>query len=669
MTTPPPASDETPPRWIPSNGRGQPVIYLRKLVLLEDLSPGAVKPIREVQFRAGLNIVWADPKSAEAASGGVRVAGHSAGKTTLCRILRWLLGETHFAPPKLQSRIASDLKDGWAVLTMEIDSQPWLVGRRFFDKADHCSVPGMTLEELYANGWPEGANAREFLAELKKATVGKLVRKRLPAREEEIPWTHILGWLARDQETSLVDVIAWRSSSKTPGTQGPTDAERHLIMRMILDMLSEPEGRELESYAKDKDKRADEKSAKVALQDRFDQSCRRLTTIVPGEGIPVAGELLLPPARKIVQDKLEQLTRLNQALEENTLILAEQTHRQALSALFTARRGVTAAEKDLKKAEHHYNECEKIRVSAEKEIKQAALKCPPGRCGATKEEADAVGGCKAFKETPPSFELESLLQKFTQMRDEALERYQQAKAELDEARLPIPDLERNERALSEHLETQKTEREKLVAEAAGLKSLSTSEKVILDDAETALNTLEACDTRIKDLRQNMSESRARQREMLKSHLPVRMRFSTCFEQVLCFLLGPETSGHIEFDDDGAIVPIAESREPMSSGAIDALTVVALDLAAMLWSVTGHGHHPRLVIHDSPKVADMAPALYAPIFDLAAQAEDDANGTPTFQYILTTTEPPPKKYLETERIVLTLDASQSEGRLFKRDFKA
>ncbi len=117
---------------------------------------------------------------------------------------------------------------------------------------------------------------------------------------------------------------------------------------------------------------------------------------------------------------------------------------------------------------------------------------PPGRCGATKDEADAVGGCKAFKETPPSFELEALLQKFTQMRDEALERYQQAKTELDEARLPIPDLERNERALSEHLETQRTEREKLVAEAAGLKSLSTSEKAIIDDAEAALNTLEAC---------------------------------------------------------------------------------------------------------------------------------------------------------------------------------
>ena len=668
MTTPPPADAEAPSRWNPAKLGGKPVVFLHKLVLLEELRPGAVKLIREVPFRAGLNIVWADPKSAQAASGGVRVAGHSAGKTTLCRILRWLLGEGHFAPPKLESRIASDLKDGWAVLALEIDGQPWVTGRRFFDKADHCAVAGMTLDELFATGWPEGCNARGFLADLQAATVGKLERKRLPARQEDIPWTHLLGWLARDQETALVDVVAWRSSTKTPGERGPTVAERHLIVRLILEMLSEPEGKELEGYASDEAKRTDEKSARVALQDRFEQACRRLSAIVPGEGTSMTGELLLPPARKVVQDKVEQLTRLNAALEKNPLPLAEQNHRQALTALINARRGVTAAKKDVVKAEGDYNEQEKLRIWAEKEINQAALKCPPNRCGATRDEANAAG-CTAFKETPESFELAVLLQKFSQLRDAALDYWKQTKTEAEEASLPVADLERNERALAEYLDSQRTDREKLFVEAASLSSLSKSEESLLADAETAFNFLETCETKIKDLSDNLSDSRTRQREMLKSHQDTRLAFSKCFQEVLCFLLGPETSGHIEFGDEAAVVPIAESREPMSSGAIDALTVVALDLAAMLWSVTGHGHHPRLVIHDSPKVADMAPALYAPIFDLAAQAEADAEGSPTFQYILTTTEPPPQDYLDTERVILKLDASQREGRLFKRDFKA
>ena len=65
---------------------------------------------------------------------------------------------------------------------------------------------------------------------------------------------------------------------------------------------------------------------------------------------------------------------------------------------------------------------------------------------------------------------------------------------------------------------------------------------------------------------------------------------------------------------------------------------------------------------------MAPALYSPLFDLTVQAERDAEDSPTFQYILTTTEPPPLHLQETERIVLKLDASKPTGRLFKRDFK-
>ena len=84
---------------------------------------------------------------------------------------------------------------------------------------------------------------------------------------------------------------------------------------------------------------------------------------------------------------------------------------------------------------------------------------------------------------------------------------------------------------------------------------------------------------------------------------------------------------------------------------------------MLWSVTGRGWHPRLLIHDSPKVTDMAPALYEPFFALAVHAEQDAAGTPNFQYILTTTEPPPSELRESQYVVLRLYASSPDGLLF------
>jgi hypothetical protein len=644
------------------------VVFLRKLVLLEELRPAAVKVVREVEFRAGLNIVWADPHTAEAAAGGVRVSGHSAGKTTLCRILRWLLGEGHFAPPALEARIATELKDGWAVLAVEVDGQPWLTGRRFFHKADHCAVPGMTFDELFANGWPEPCPAAPFLAELRRATIGHLARQRLPGRDEDIPWTHVLGWLARDQETALVDVAAWRSSAKAPGERGPTVAERHLLLRLVLDMLSEPEGRELEGYAADEAERAEQREARTALADRSEQACLRLGVIVPGGGKPVAGELLLPPARQVVNAKRTQLQSMEADLAANPTALAEQNHRQALTALASARRDVRTAERDVQKTAETYGEHEKLRHRVEKELTQLALKVPPGLCGATRDEARAAR-CTAFKESPTDFDQAALLAEFTRLRDAALAEWNNAKQEVEDARQPLADLERNERALAQHLADAKAEREALVAAAASLATLLKSEEALLTEAETAHIALAACDARISELSDELTSSRQRQRDLRASHLSTRLAFSQCFADVLCFLLGPETNGRVEFSDEGEFVPVAESREPMSSGAIDALTVVALDLAAMLWSVTGHGHHPRLCIHDSPKVADMAPALYAPLFDLAVQAEQDSGGEPTFQYILTTTEPPPTSLQETKRVVLKLDASQPNGRLFKRDFKS
>lgn len=666
MPSTPPPSAESRPRWKPDGTRRQPVVFLRKLVLLEELRPPVVKVVREVEFRAGLNIVWADPHTVEAAAGGVRVSGHSAGKTTLCRILRWLLGEGHFAPPALEARIATELKDGWAVLAVEVDGQPWLTGRRFFHKADHCAVQGMTFDELFANDWPEPCPAAPFLAELRCATIGRLARQRLPGRDEDIPWTHVLGWLARDQETALVDVAAWRSSAKTPGERGPTVAERHLLLRLVLEMLSEPEGRELEGYAADESKRAEQREARTALADRAEQACLRLGVIVPGGGKPVAGELLLPPARKVVEDKRTQLQRMEADLAANPTARAEQNHRQALTALASARRDVRTAERDVQKAAETYNEHERLRHRLEKGLTQLALQVPPGLCGATRAEA---GGCKAFKESPTDFDQAALLAEFTRLRDAALADWNTAKQEVEAAREPLADLERNERALAQHLADKKAEREALVAAAARVATQLQSEETLLTDAETAHTALATCDARITELSDELTSSRQRQRDLRASHLTTRLAFSQCFADVLCFLLGPETNGRVEFSDEGEFVSIAESREPMSSGAIDALTVVALDLAAMLWSVTGHGHHPRLCIHDSPKVADMAPALYAPLFDLAVQAEEDAGGAPTFQYILTTTEPPPASLQETKHVVLKLDASQPSGRLFKRDFKS
>ena len=58
--------------------------------------------------------------------------------------------------------------------------------------------------------------------------------------------------------------------------------------------------------------------------------------------------------------------------------------------------------------------------------------------------------------------------------------------------------------------------------------------------------------------------------------------------------------------------------------------------------------------------------YSYIFRLALEAERAAD-EPTFQYIITTTEPPPEDLQKSKHLRLRLDASTQEGRLFTIDF--
>jgi hypothetical protein len=148
---------ETRRRWPFAAERPRPMIFLRELRLLSALD--ATEPIRRVPFHPGLNIIWADPKVKEARRGGPRLAGHSAGKTTLCRILRWLLGEAHFGPEEAETAVGVAFKDGWALLHLELDGQPWVVGRGFWERSDYRAVSNKTLDEVQQNGWPAGKAA------------------------------------------------------------------------------------------------------------------------------------------------------------------------------------------------------------------------------------------------------------------------------------------------------------------------------------------------------------------------------------------------------------------------------------------------------------------------------------------------------------------------------
>ena len=92
----------------PEAGRTQPRLWVRRLVIWSE--PGVA--LREVRLRPGLNIVWSpDPADQESADASGAL-GHGSGKTLFCRLLRYCLGEDHFAPKAQEDSIALAFKNG-----------------------------------------------------------------------------------------------------------------------------------------------------------------------------------------------------------------------------------------------------------------------------------------------------------------------------------------------------------------------------------------------------------------------------------------------------------------------------------------------------------------------------------------------------------------------------
>jgi hypothetical protein len=85
----------------------------------------------------------------------------------------------------------------------------------------------------------------------------------------------------------------------------------------------------------------------------------------------------------------------------------------------------------------------------------------------------------------------------------------------------------------------------------------------------------------------------------------------------------------------------------------------------MMSLEGRTKLPALLVHDSPREADLGLSHYHRLFRLMAKLEALAE-PPPFQYIVTTTTAPPEEMIGGEAVVLRLQGTEPSERLFRRD---
>ncbi|WP_295002182.1 hypothetical protein [uncultured Dechloromonas sp.] len=103
-------------------------------------------------------------------------------------------------------------------------------------------------------------------------------------------------------------------------------------------------------------------------------------------------------------------------------------------------------------------------------------------------------------------------------------------------------------------------------------------------------------------------------------------------------------------------------------AYQVLEVLLGDITTLLDSAVSElSLHPGLIVHDCPREADMSERLYRDYLSLVREAEgqlQQGNSVP-FQYIVTTTSPPPASLCQAPYLVLELKPGDEQDSLFKK----
>jgi hypothetical protein len=629
--------------------RLHPIFWVRRLVILERLDPFTV--IRDIPLQRGLNIIYGEEK---ATSSSITAFGHGVGKTSFCRLIRYCLGEKHFGKSRVVAEIRREFPSGWVGAEVMIEAQLWSVLRPFYVGAAPRASIGVTVEALA----PQKQQTVPYATF--EQTLADAVMSKMPSRGQIVPGTeitlgHVLPMFTRDQECRLESIWKWRSErsdSESPAFGRPkVDGSR--MIRAVLGLLNDSEV----TLQGDVDQTRDKlDKVRRQIEDRLkepqywiDRNRRLLVT----EGVRAtsASDSGLFSAENMTDAKLRELRNELRSCKDQAdaafnerdeltakLTTAREQHRQLKAELaLQAMRGKQASELS----------DEDRRLIDELKSKQNGIQ----RC--------LYGGVPFSECTHVAKYLETL---GTRKKGTALPVVANADQRAAAIEKELSEIESSIRQLEER----KVKVARLWQESSD--KASSIERQI-DRIQSASNDLAhydgivqgtVQDSRLSDLRRQQSvlesalsqQSRGLSSERGKMDAQARA-IESVYTAVVKAAVSGEFIGEISLTDDEIQFGIRRNAA-VGGEAVESLTVVLADLCALLASMEGRSNHPGFLLHDSPREADLGAGLYAQVLRLMYQAHQafGANERSPFQYIVTTTTPPPAELRDLQRAVLS-----------------
>lgn len=660
--------------WLNPSATKEPVLWIREVRLLYRFEPGDKEEIRRVVLHRGVNIIWAKPADPDEADPAARGRGHDVGKTSFCRLIRYLLGEEHVGNEELKAAIAAkeSLNRAWVLGEVILDGELWAVARPLYTGAHHFAIKGHSIDQAITASAAERLPFKEsFVKAIENKVVGNFAVQTFDDEgQRPILWLHVLQWLARDQESHLAGLFKWRDVSSDHGSPELSANEAQFLARCVLGVTDVEERRQIERRNQlMRDKSTQTENSRYYERQITEALERARKELPDGDKLPAVGEALFVDA---VVKHAKQLGAGKRAqLEEQLAKLKLDDLESALEATI----GATAL------AKSRYDELSQF----VQETKDALARVTDNK-KPSQQDVDALDAIiaklkpdRAFCEIPVNIALfQCPLLQDKRLSAESPNATPENVAKLGEEKKQhltrqLEGVKRNLQQITQHLADCRTKeaadrkrrddiRERRTAlreQIATLDDASASWRVRAEDAELSHKRLETARSALKSVEEGLEISKAKQDEAQKTVRDRQIELVEVFMAVCRFFKGDEADAELKFTRDEI-----NARIGSGGGAYNALSSLAFDLAALIARLNGIGHHPGFMIHDSPRESDMELSLYRPLFRLAKLLEDRAAAS--FQYIITTTETPPPGMTTAPHLCLMLDASTPEGKLFKED---
>lgn len=635
----------------PESGRTSPKLWVKRVVIWRE--PNVV--LRDIALRPGLNVVWS-PDSQTADS----PIGHGGGKTTFCRLLRFCLGEDTFASDDLRHRIGEVFPKGSVEAEIILDDKPWIVLRSLGHKRRDVVQEGGSLEDLFS-----GEHQATGMAPLVDAITQSILRdcpRLIPSSiGSESAWKALLAWISRDQECRFSHVLNWRSpeSDSSSPVVNRSGEDKLLVVRAMIGALSLNEVAAQKQEELQSKKVTGKKSDLERLKWQLERARVNVYTKLRRDGESLSGtpvDLVL--LKKAATEQLSQALNLPERIGSMDV---EDVRRE---------RDVAKNEFDRLQGEFtllngRIEEKQKVRPLIASELPEAHARflnetnpvCPICKVGIDKALAE---GCGISTET---CDLHSLQMEISHKREQlraldqeisSLRKEEPAlKAKADDARTLFDELDAALRRTEQSLDVSS----KSIREAQKLsEDVQEYEALLAEHDEAQLQA-----SRNEDDLESTRTSIAKYRD---DSFTTILSLSNWFDIVLRELVPGDIRGSAKLDGNGLKLNV-ELGGYRSTVAIESLKVVAFDLAVLAMSMEKALYFPGILIHDSPREADLSEEIYKRLF-LFAEKMEKCTSAPLFQYILTTTTAPPESFRTRPWLCLQVKGAPAEERLLKVD---